>query len=586
MPVVTYYDQMPDVDPAGYPAWLGILNGVFGIAVVGFVGGTVTVAAADRYVIRSYGVVSPVGTVDYQNWTLTFRPVGGQVFTPGPGDPEERPGPSGVIDVIELRNPGGKLMMSITGLGEVGTHFNYNYLDPMPMSIDEVYVGSDRADAFKGWLGDDTINAGGGDDLVVVGEGADVLDGGTGLDTARFMGNRADFTIENLGGGRHRVTGTEGSATLTNVERLQFSDGVFDLNGVRLETVGDVGRDVLTGDGAPNTVRGEHGDDILNGGAGGDFLFGGIGDDLLDGGTGADVLTGGAGDDTYHVDHRGDQVVETANEGVDTVYAAVSWGLTDAVEHLVLTGWATQGSGNAQANRIFGNGFDNTLNGNGGDDLLEGRGGIDVLNGGDGNDTLDGGAGADRLSGGSGDDRLIGGLGNDRLDGGRTSPFSTPGLDVAVFSGPRVAYDIIRISPGVYEVRGLDGVDTLVDVEVIEFIDQRVELQGLAAGESLVLPRDWASDPIDVGGDVAPGLESWTFGQTAMDADAVICPAPGGALEAGKATAEEPLILPPAEGPAPVARPVSGAQGVGLSTFDGRDPHRLSVHAEAVDWLV
>lgn len=581
MPVITYYDQMPNHDPAAYPAWLGILNGVFGTGYVGFLGGIATVTAPDRYVVRSYGVDG-----GYQNWTLTLRPVEGQVFTPGQREANETPAPVGLVDVIELRNHAGKLMMTVTGLGEVGTRFNYDHLEPVPMSGAEVYVGSDRADSFQGWFGDDTIDAGGGDDLVVVGDGADVLDGGTGLDTARFMGNRADFSIESLGGGRYRVTGGSASATLTNVERLQFSDGVFDLYGVRLETVGDVGRDVLTGDSAPNTIRGGYGDDILNGGAGGDFLFGGIGEDVLDGGTGADVLTGGAGDDTYHVDQRGDQVIETANEGVDTIYAAVSWGLSDTLEHLVLTGSATQGSGNAQANRVFGNGFDNTLNGNGGDDLLEGRGGADTLNGGDGNDTLDGGNGADRLSGGSGDDRLTGGLGNDRLDGGRTSPFSTPGLDVAVFSGPRVAYDIIRISPGVYEVRGLDGIDTLVDVEVIEFIDQRVELQGLAAGESLVLPDDWNADPTDIGRDGMSGPPTWRLDPTLTDADAVICLGPGEATEASKVAVGEPLILPPAEVPAPVARSAFDLQGAGLSTFDGRDPHRSNVHAEVLDWLV
>ncbi|MBV8624885.1 MAG: calcium-binding protein, partial [Herbaspirillum sp.] len=57
---------------------------------------------------------------------------------------------------------------------------------------------------------------------------------------------------------------------------------------------------------------------------------------ILDGMGGADIMAGGKGDDSYYVDNAGDQVIEKAGEGVDTVYAKVSTSLSANVENLVL----------------------------------------------------------------------------------------------------------------------------------------------------------------------------------------------------------------------------------------------------------
>ena len=84
---------------------------------------------------------------------------------------------------------------------------------------------------------------------------------------------------------------------------------------------------------------------------------GNAGNNLLDGAAGVDAMIGGAGNDTYFVDNGGDGVVESANEGNDTVFSPAStYGLTANVENLVLQGGADlQGFGNALANAIFGN---------------------------------------------------------------------------------------------------------------------------------------------------------------------------------------------------------------------------------------
>lgn len=160
---------------------------------------------------------------------------------------------------------------------------------------------------------------------------------------------------------------------------------------------------------------------LVQGSAGNDRLFGSSGNDVLNANwsSGDDVMQGGTGDDVYHVNSRGDRVVEAANAGIDTVLSGISFTLGDHVEHLTLLGVATVGIGNGLDNDLIGNAAANVLVGLAGNDRLAGGAGDDRLDGGDGNDRLDGGAGDDRLDGGEGDDRLDGGPGADVMAGGR-----------------------------------------------------------------------------------------------------------------------------------------------------------------------
>ncbi len=144
-----------------------------------------------------------------------------------------------------------------------------------------------------------------------------------------------------------------------------------------------------------------------------DILIGLGGADKLDGGEGADRMEGGIGSDQYWVDNAGDVVVEDSVldiegkqiGGNDLVFASVSYTLSDHIEQLELTGTAaTDGTGNALANRLTGNDAANSLDGAAGNDKLYGEGGDDTLIGGEGNDLLDGGLGADIMAGGAGND--------------------------------------------------------------------------------------------------------------------------------------------------------------------------------------
>jgi hypothetical protein len=75
--------------------------------------------------------------------------------------------------------------------------------------------------------------------------------------------------------------------------------------------------------------------------------------------------------------------------------------------------------------------------------------------------------GNDAITGGSGDDTLTGRLGSDMIDGG-------PGTDSAVFSGPRSGYTLTALNGNGVQVSGVDGVDTLTNVERLVFDDQTV----------------------------------------------------------------------------------------------------------------
>lgn len=201
-----------------------------------------------------------------------------------------------------------------------------------------------------------------GNDILDGKAGADLLIGGVGNDT--YYVDQSDDAVLELADEGVDLVNTTASFTLSSeVENLTLT-GTAAINGG-----GNAGANKLTGNAADNLLEG----------------FGG--DDVLDGKLGADTLAGGDGNDLYVIDQAGDNVVEAADEGIDTVQSVVTWTLGMHVENLTLTGAALiNGSGNAADNLLTGNNAANVLTGFEGNDLLDGKGGIDTLIGGAGDD--------------------------------------------------------------------------------------------------------------------------------------------------------------------------------------------------------
>lgn len=350
-----------------------------------------------------------------------------------------------------------------------------------------------------------------GNNVLDGGAGADDLAGGKGDDTY-VVDDVNDVVTETVDEGTDTVRASVSHTLARNVENLVLS-GTGDITGAGNELA--------------NTITGNAGKNLLNGGAG------------------ADQLIGGEGDDTYIVDHEGDLVVERAGEGGDTVSASVAYALGANVENLVLIGTGDIGGiGNELVNRITGNDGNNLLDGGAGADALAGGIGNDTYIVDDANDvvteaidegtdtvrasvsyTLAGnvenlvltgsgdkdGTGNDvgnTLIGNDGSNRIMGAGGNDLLDGGA-------GQDIAVFSGLLADYAIERNPDGTLKVTdktaARDGIDTLKNIELLQFQDGTITLPtrapGAPAAQGAVSPINENAAPFTyVASVLSPGL--------------------------------------------------------------------------------
>jgi Ca2+-binding RTX toxin-like protein len=190
----------------------------------------------------------------------------------------------------------------------------------------------------------------------------------------------------------------------------------------------------------------------------------------LNGGAGADTMKGGEGNDSYHVDNKGDQVIEFAGEDLDVVHStiALSQGFANVEDYdFKKAGSAVNFTGTDDANRIWSSVYSDILAGGEGNDTYfingagdkvveQSREGVDSIVasvsitkladnvenltlqywsgalkgvgntldnqivGNEKNNYLNGGAGDDWLSGDRGNDTLVGGSGQDIFSFSRT----------------------------------------------------------------------------------------------------------------------------------------------------------------------
>jgi Ca2+-binding RTX toxin-like protein/subtilisin-like proprotein convertase family protein len=96
----------------------------------------------------------------------------------------------------------------------------------------DTLIGGAGDDILDGGLEDDTLYGGTGNDVITGGRGDDAIDGGDGVDAAQYAGSYADYRITKQVNAQGQVsyrvidtrTGNEGADTLTNIEKLSFSD--------------------------------------------------------------------------------------------------------------------------------------------------------------------------------------------------------------------------------------------------------------------------------------------------------------------------------------------------------------------------
>lgn len=417
---------------------------------------------------------------------------------------------------------------------------------------------------YRGHDGDDTIKANAGDDIVWGDDDEDKLYGESGNDTLR--GGKGDDRI--WGGpdndliygedGDDKIQGDTSSTTDSGNDTIYGGDGIDEINGGKGndyikgeddndnldgdagndEVYGDKGNDEVDGDIGDDQLFGGRGNDILDGGEGrdrlageadNDFLTGRSGDDALYGGDGDDILRGGSGNDLLH----GESGIDTAdfldgNDGVlinlfDEIAISSDLG-TDtlySIENIIGSDGRDVIDGNHSPNHLRGSDDNDIIRGHNGNDTIYGDDDNDVVWGDDGEDFVSGDSGNDEVRGGLGNDSLFGGADNDHLRGeqGDDTVDGGDGTDSVFFWGERDDFEISLNPDNSYRVQdtrpdGLEGKDTVRNVEVFQFFDGDVPVGGIlsappvavgdvaAVASDDVIAIDVVDNDSDPGGDV------------------------------------------------------------------------------------
>lgn len=164
-------------------------------------------------------------------------------------------------------------------------------------------------------IGKANINGYGNDynNIIIGNSGHNILNGGAGIDSMYgglgndiyYVDNAYDVVVENANQGIDTVYSSSTYTLGKNIENLTLL-GTANIN--------------ATGNNLNNVLIGNSGNNYLNGGLG------------------RDTLIGGLGNDTYYLENNEDMVLESANQGTDTVVAGYSYTLGANIENLTLIG--------------------------------------------------------------------------------------------------------------------------------------------------------------------------------------------------------------------------------------------------------
>ncbi|HEY6816026.1 MAG TPA: M10 family metallopeptidase C-terminal domain-containing protein [Croceibacterium sp.] len=265
-------------------------------------------------------------------------------------------------------------LQATNGNWSVLTIYNAQLYNGDTRSLIENAIGTTGRDIITGNAAANYLDSNGGGDEVYGLGGDDTLVGGGAL-----FGGDGNDTLS--GGGS--LDGGSGNDLLTGAEdddRLYGQDGDDTL-------IGGGGADRLVGGPGANRLDGGDGNDTLEGDKQVDTLIGGGGNDALYGYDGNDTMQGGSGDDTYYVEDAGDQVVEAAGNGTDTISSTVSIVAPANVENVLLSSLKYGVFLTGPAINATGNLLNNTITGNFQANVIDGGAGADTMSGGGGNDT-------------------------------------------------------------------------------------------------------------------------------------------------------------------------------------------------------
>lgn len=342
----------------------------------------------------------------------------------------------------------------------------------------DMIAGNTAANNLSGGVGNDTLRGAAGNDWLTPGAGVDTIDGGSGVDTVSFS-DLAQSVQVNLANGS-AVSGPDGNSLMRieNVTGTSYADYI----------VGNFADNKLRGLGGSDWIVASGGEDDFDGGLGNDMVsyvassaavlvnlgtgkgFGGdaqgdtytsieratgsIYQDNFYGSNGVDEFRGLGGYDWFNSSAGGRDVYD-GGSGQDTVsYAAGTAGVTASLD-------AERGTAGDAQDDVFR--FIENLTGTSFGDTLTGNDDRNVLRGLYGDDSLYGGGGVDRLTGGGNDDYLDGG----------------DGWDYAFYSDNRDQYSVTTDGSETtvtWLSGGRDGIDTVVNIEVLVFADGNVFL--------------------------------------------------------------------------------------------------------------
>ena len=276
--------------------------------------------------------------------------------------------------------------------------------DPLPFGEgdNDLLIGGNAYDQILGQFGDDILLANGGDDNLFGGIGNDIVIGGEGSDNVQGFRAFDDLfpTIHPGESDDDWLFGGNGTDLLLgDADLVDSLNNDRPIDGTYAPRIG--GRDYLDGGAGADRMAGGGGDDtyvvntlndlvierldeghdtvlssvtyLLNQGVEDLYLLGesqihgtgnkldnklvgNIANNILDGVTGDDQMLGGLGDDLYYVDSQGDQVIERANAGNDTVWSSTDHTLAENVENLELLSFSKPepGSIGGQTVQVYG----------------------------------------------------------------------------------------------------------------------------------------------------------------------------------------------------------------------------------------